>query len=353
MLTANDKTAAVELVGEPLKERYPSGDAVFARNIWSLQSFGGKLYIGNGNSNNKGPAPNAGPVDVWYYEPVSNRFVKEYTAPDQQIDIFRVLGGQLVIPGHDPTESWLQGNFYRLATTGWEKVRTLTGGIHNYDMIAFDNQIFAALGTVLGGVIARSGDDGQTWKEFFALGSFRARSLFTLNGALCLSTSGNKFYEYTGDGFRSMPGAFFPGATHLDDLFMVRHVTFQGRLVYLGAYPPIDHNWIPVGMFAANAAGATQALEADGMLVRDLRVNGDTLFALGSQASSNQVLIRVLSTTDLVAWQEVVSFAAPTFARSFEILNGDFYFGFGCEADDLSAATGQILRWHRGAVQGM
>jgi hypothetical protein len=33
-------------------------------------------------------------------------------------------------------------------------------------------------------------------------------------------------------------------------------------------------------------------------------------------------------------WNEVLCFSAPTFGWSFEIPNGDFYFGLGCEVDD-------------------
>jgi hypothetical protein len=40
----------------------------------------------------------------------------------------------------------------------------------------------------------------------------------------------------------------------------------------------------------------------------------------------------------------VLRFQEPTFARSFEILNGDFYFGLGCDISPLPAETGSILR---------
>jgi hypothetical protein len=40
----------------------------------------------------------------------------------------------------------------------------------------------------------------------------------------------------------------------------------------------------------------------------------------------------------------VLNFANKGFARSFAILNGDFYFGIGSEAEAPQAETGTILR---------
>lgn len=37
---------------------------------------------------------------------------------------------------------------------------------------------------------------------------------------------------------------------------------------------------------------------------------------------------------DLTVWDELFYFKSISFARSFELLNGDFYFGIGCEIDD-------------------
>ena len=59
LLASVDVTSKVEILGNPYSELYKSGGYIYARNIWDMQVFSGKLYIGAGNSNNKGPAPNA------------------------------------------------------------------------------------------------------------------------------------------------------------------------------------------------------------------------------------------------------------------------------------------------------
>jgi hypothetical protein len=107
-----DVTPHIERLGNPGKLTYPSDEKTFARNVWDLKAFAGRLYIGLGNRANSGPAPNAGPVDIWHFAPESGRFVKEWTAPDEQVESFRIIDGQLVVPGNDPMESWEFGNFY-------------------------------------------------------------------------------------------------------------------------------------------------------------------------------------------------------------------------------------------------
>ena len=59
-----------------------------------------------------------------------------------------------------------------------------------------------------------------------------------------------------------------------------------------------------------------------------------------------------MATNDLQNWQTILEFSSPTFARSFEILNGDFYFGLGGEIldsfdlqeEEVSSKTGELLR---------
>ena len=79
----------------------------------------------------------------------------------------------------------------------------------------------------------------------------------------------------------------------------------------------------------------------------DILVKDDVLYVLSAIKSDKGKeiwIVRVTATRDLKAWQPLFQFESPTFARSFEQLNGAFYFGLGCEADDLRSETGRILR---------
>ena len=41
-------------------------------------------------------------------------------------------------------------------------------------------------------------------------------------------------------------------------------------------------------------------------------------------------------------WREVARFDAPSFARSFELYEGEFYVGLGTAASSLNHASGDI-----------
>lgn len=53
---AKDVTPSVEYLGNSFsKDNY-------ANNVWDMQVFDGRIYLGHGNSSNKGPNQNAGPM---------------------------------------------------------------------------------------------------------------------------------------------------------------------------------------------------------------------------------------------------------------------------------------------------
>lgn len=123
---ADSKPDAVSVrrIGNPfLQTRLNSTDLRYARNVWDMHLWDGRIYLGHGNSSNLGPAVNAGPVDVISYDPATGGFATEFSVDDEQIDKFRVVGGKLHIPGHDPRDPWELGNFYVLEKAGWKKIR--------------------------------------------------------------------------------------------------------------------------------------------------------------------------------------------------------------------------------------
>ncbi len=84
---------------------------------------------------------------------------------------------------------------------------------------------------------------------------------------------------------------------------------------------------------------------SENTLPRDILVKGNYLIVLLSKQKGdgtyyNTVILTSDLSMDTVQWKELFGFTTETFARSFEYLNGTFYFGLGCETDDLSQATG-------------
>ena len=272
----------VEFVGNPFKAKYPAGEAVFARNVWDMAVYNGRLYFGHGNSDNAPPAANAGPIDVWYYDASTNRFTNEYTVDEEQIERFRIINGTLYIPGHDPKGSPDYGNFYRWNNGAWEKVSTIPGAIHVYDLYYFQDKLFAALGIGMDGYTVTVSDDlGETWKQLYVpaqlpgtdmLHASRAFEFFEVGDQLLVSTRPalhkvpdpqygyryaplESFYEYTENGFQPVETDFFPGHPPTNYYQrLARSVKFLDRTVYVGADIITDHHWSPFGLFSVGAA---------------------------------------------------------------------------------------------------
>ena len=101
-----------------------------------------------------------------------------------------------------------------------------------------------------------------------------------------------------------------------------------------------------MGLFAAAQPDSARALPLPGgALARDLLVHDDVLHALAStRPSAQSTRVHVFATRDLESFSEVCFFDSATFARSFEMLDGDFYFGLGCDPERLRPETGRILK---------
>lgn len=354
---ASDRTASLEHLGNPGRMSYPTEDKAFARNVWDLKAFGGHLYVGLGNRDNSGPAPNAGPVDIWYLETDTGKFIKEWSAPDEQVEVFRVIDGQLVVPGNDPQESWELGNFYRREPRGWQKVRTIPNAVHNFDMIKFGSTLYAALGTEHGAVVAASTDNGATWREHRLqpnAGDFIARawSFLVVAGRLHVSTygrEGNLVYVLSGENFQIETSRSFYPVSDRRDVIAQSAVSFLDNSVYLAARITASHP-MPIGLVVAPKSGDARAVTLPNMaLPRDVTVVGDRLFVLGSRRQGPAFVTYVFETRDLSVWRELFYFRSPTFARSFEIVGSDVYFGLGSTNTDVRPQTGDILRV-RGAI---
>ncbi|MFN8452504.1 MAG: hypothetical protein U0521_28840 [Anaerolineae bacterium] len=373
--TSNDVTGQVETIGNPFAAQFPGGDSVYARNVWDMQVFDGRLYLGYGNSNNDPPAPNAGPVDVWYYDAAGSRFVDEYTVKDEQIERYVVIDGALYIPGHDPTEDTGKGSIYRLTDAGWQQRQTVPTALHVYDLARFEGELYAAISVSSvshGNTLVVSDDDGETWRQLrIPIASLddqmnvtRAWELLEVGDKLLVSVqkpvlgvveNGAEvaaqldmplLYQYADGVFQGLNTDPFPGEASDTRPRVARATPYLDRVVYVGAEVTSDHQWTPFGLFSIGAnLDVSRYPLAAGAMPWDILARDDALYALLSQPDdAGNTVVSVIGTRDLANWCPVLQFNADTFARSFELYDGDFYFGMGTEADPLSAASGDILR---------
>ena len=374
-----DVTDHVEVLGNPYQAKYPEGEWIYARNIWDMVAFNGELLIGAGNSSNSPPASNAGPVPIFSYSPSTARFREVFTVDDEQIDIFRILGGQVYIPGHDPREEWETGNFYRMESDGtWRKYRNVPSAIHLYDMALVGQMLFAC-GNLHGAAVAVSKDMGLTWsisktpiysldtriysflideEELYAVGEMNPYQSPEVSPGV---------YQHNGDGtFHPRtdlePKKMFPGITFPAGVLctkIVRSVTFKNHAIYVGSYCSNDHQSHPFGLFVVESlrvddVSIHQVVIPHNSRIWDLLIEDETIYVLMDTPDAEGTIIRVASSQDGIEWTEILNFRARTFARSFALLNGDFYFGLGSEIRPrvkwdqlLLPETGQIIRVRR------
>lgn len=394
---APDVTGFLEDLGSPYSERYTKMAQLYARNVWDLQSYKGRLYIGAGNSSNLGPARNAGPVPVISWNPFKEKYQKEFVVDDEQIDLFYVFNDELFIPGHDPKESWQWGNVYRKNNEKpWQKIRNVPGAIHIYAMHQFKGVLFAGLGAIkavpaykkhqgAGSAVSISHDNGKNW-ENANTGGFRIHAFLEAKDTLIATdvVVGPEFKKYTDqlkrtdlysaayefDGKKSFirrtdissktlfPGINFP---QFYQAKIVKPHTWKDSTVYIGGLCHNDHQFYPFGLYhAKNLSRGEVDIKSiklpENSRIWDLLIKDGRVYILLSSDTGDSHKISVMASDDLQEWQTVLYFYCKTFARSFEFLNGDLYFGLGCEVlnpkkwteKDLHPQSGTILKVRKG-----
>ena len=372
----------VEVIGNPAAHRYPECEKSYARNPWDLAAFGGRLYVGLGDSSNEGPSANAGPVPVYVYDPDSGMFEREATFDEEQIDRFYVFGSELLVPGTDPRQSWHLGNLYRRDSEGrWQKLRTLPRTIHALALARHDGRLFAGVSVTeavpagvgkerYGSAVAVSDDGGKSW-QLKPLGGWRIFDFLQVRGRLYAADifpgpgvqrwieKENRrdfhapLYEYGAGGiFRrrtdlSAP-SMFPDTPLAGQRAAIieRAVPWNDAAAYLGAFVfgqgelPVRGRYIAEDLTPGHIVTRRVALPP-GAIAWDLIVDGGQLQVLFAVRQSKGLWRNaVWSSADGKHWVERAAFTAVSFARSFERLGEYFYFGLGSlSPPDHSACT--------------
>lgn len=150
-------------LGIPYLDVY-TDEQLNSRLSFDMTVYEGKLYVGGGDYD-----ANTGPVYVMSYNLESGSWEKsDEPLDDEQIKRYRVLGGKLVTLGTDPREDWELGNYYLLGENGWETLRVLPSGIHCFDAIEWNGDLFFGLGVKAGSFpAARFDGENYTAVKFF------------------------------------------------------------------------------------------------------------------------------------------------------------------------------------------
>lgn len=358
---SSNLSASIVYLGNPYSIIYPNGEAIYSRNIWDMQLFDEKIFLGAGNSSNQGSSQNSGPLPVMAYDIKRGQFVQEEMIRDEQIDLYKIIDGTLYIPGHDATGSWEWGNFYQRNNEGrWVMYRNVPKALHLYDLVSKENKLFAAIGLYEGAAVGITEDMGKHWK-IFPLGRSRVYSFLPVDDTLFALKKFKRTDEtyfsvaqYLHDGtfsarFDISIYKMFP-QTVLKQVYAkaVHILPLKEKTLYIGAYKYNDHQSLPFGLYVAsldhNKFQSKRVKLDPNFIPRDILLHDDKVNLLVEDKQKNGTIIRVLesSVENLLEWKELFYFKYPTFARSFERVDNTFYFGMGCDIDPQHWNVGQM-----------
>lgn len=373
-------TESVTRLGNPALSRYDAS-RIYARNVWDMKSWNDKIYLGQGDS-----VSNTGPVVVNRFNPSTNLFEQVGgELPTEQIERFRIVDGNLVVPSHDPKGKGSEA-YYRYDGKKWA-AQSLVNFAHCFDLQRLQGGLYASIGPWTGNVVMyRSEDDGKNWTALPVIsgdplnpaisthylrrsyGHFEWRGEIYCNITLRLMDNegnlaglpelgrvdrkNNKVVTLKESVCESMfadswiPPKYFKRIE-------IPHV-FLDQLVYIAAKSTYNLQWEPASLHRSNEIGSSAWIRLDRNATPwDIIVVEDRLYVLATLLNvvTERYWISVASTSDLETWVDEFRFEADTFARSFEYQDGAFYFGLGCtEANPRPAATGDILRYYDGLV---
>lgn len=384
---AADLSDRVERLANPLQDKDE-----YARNLWDLQRYRGRIYLGGGS-----PLTNPGPLAIWSYDPARGRLLTEL-APLQQesIDLFRVFDGELYLPSADPRNpaNSDRSKYYRYGDGVWRhhlSDETLATA-HIRDLHRYADGLIVAVGNSRGiapgagfmpGAVY-SADDGQSFQPAVDGADLVERSgvffsLFAYQGRLFATTTyfsrapeherlGVYVFDRSARRLRPDPQVgnrdFIPPLEGFDRRIILQPwlpVAYRGVLLYpvkARLVYPAEAGLIEVeqfrqayGFYSKNGLAAPpRAVQfADsGAIGEDVVIADDAVYVLANRRQDSGRYTVYLYTSSLpadpTAWREVLRFDSANVAKSLEILDGYAYFGLGREAADALNDAGALLR---------
>ena len=360
----------------------------YARNIWDMIEFDGKIYYTYGNASNFGPgySGNSGAVTFGLIDPLTDALSLDYTTGEDQVRSFRIGdNGNLYAPGLDACGQGSTTYLYTRAKGGAWTRRMAGGNTHMCDAIEWNGYEIAANRFSTGGAFnSPSPNSGNGDMAYLPLSShlyYAAESMcrFVPNGASSFWETSQMKQNGNADKYDLYPGF----AYHKSNPYRVewpclgikpyRPIRYGDSVLYGAAVRHNDHQHLPVNTSLFMASENTQAASSSDpeLVVRTVQIGALTnmvpyinTMAVGTtrtrtwdflvkEQGGRKIVVALIeqqtdrncttptlmfvyaSEGDLSEWREIFRFRTPegTFARSFEYANGKFYFGLGSEAD--------------------
>lgn len=363
---------SVSKVGKPFTQ-----PADYAHNVWDMTLWNGLIYLGSGDSTS-----NAGRTPVWTLDPSNDSFASPFTTNSEQVDEYQLVNSGLWLTDHDNVFK-NGGEITQLSRGGTAtRVGKIPNAAHLYSLLSFGGALYTSGGDWAGtDDVWRSADGGATWTgvctdawsfawlngQVLPMTGARAYQLMTLNGDLFALRNWSAKTPPTECAFKwdagqghfvplnISPGDLTPGIDlSSSTLRFKRPLTLpDGRVLVLGVESVYDHQWKPRALYVVSSLTSGGVLKVDlpgGALACDLVMRGGTVYVLGFDPGQSQVVVFSLDASNpRNAAKEVLRFNAPTYARSFEEMNGTFYFGLGSDDTNVNPNTGDIWKAVPGA----
>lgn len=357
----NDVTSTMSYLGKP----FTKGNQYY-NNVWDIQSYNGRLYYGHGDW-----AYNAGPIPVVSMDLSNDSFVQnEYSVDDESIWRYKVLNGELYIPGSDArTGNWNWGQYYKLDANGWRMSRSIPYALHVLDMEYFDGKLWAGVGAegsdstkLRKYELQSSSDGGATWDvEMPTTGSAcynRCYTLFQMNGNLY---GAGTIYGRSGYVLEVVPGgtavqktiSFSGSNIPTASAVINRTENFNGNILFIlqGYDTEVttsgDGYHTPVAMVKASSLtnGTSVIMPEAGAIPTDILVRDNRVYVLANIKHSNTSWTNIVYySSDLNTWTEAFRFDTGAMARSFEENKKDFYIGLGGTYAARNSDYGKIYK---------
>ncbi len=330
-ISISEPAIEYELISSPYSHLFNN-----ARNVWDMAIHEGYLYIGAGDYDK-----NHSPAAAYRYDLNEEKWYTCGTIPDEQIDRFCLIDGTLYIPGCDPTGDWSLGNFYKLEENRFVTHRAIPNGVHCFDIVKFDNKLFAALGHAEGSAdfpVAVSYDGGKSFENVKAEGGStidrRVYKLFC-HGDKLYALNGMNVYRYDGEGFvleANWQSRFVMGYPFYSRI--AESAYFKGRTYFTTGY-----------LFHFENVNNLQYTIFENAIVTDLAVYGEKLYVLCAKPLENgNYLICLTVSEDGKSFETVKAIEYSLPALSFAINGGELYLGIGDISTTDDARKGEILK---------
>lgn len=342
-------------IGIPYSEQYPNDSSGSRSRIpWDVKLYNKKLYVSAGNYND-----NTGPIELRWYDTTTGNWERgEQWIYEEQIHAFCEINGFLTIPGSDSCLNSGYANYYQLKEGEWEQYAAFPNARHNFDILQFEDKIFAAVGADPGfSPILISNDNGLSFEQvpLSLNGNVVNTALYDMVRCYFLFEHENEVYALV---LLKIEGK---GKTHV----IAKYDSGKQEFLIFNDFNSITPTGTAIGMthtfFTEAVTWRGQVYFTNGKLIRfmddklqltgilddsivwDILVYEDRLYVLAGKEGESGVITTVYYTDDGKKFTRLLDFQSSLRAVSFEIDEKNVYFGMVAPSPSQEDKTGSVF----------